>query len=125
MAYKSLGYGSKVKSPITKSWLDIMGVIYVDNVDLYIMDECVKSSIDIWEDSQCAPTSWGKLLIATGEMLKPETCFYYLVDYEWKNDGSWVHLDIVDYKLLVPQLDESETPIEQLSVDESKKTPEI
>ena len=47
VAYKSLGYGSKVMSPITKTWLNIMGVIYVDDTDLYIMDECVKSSIDI------------------------------------------------------------------------------
>ena len=122
VAYKSLGYGSKVMSPITKTWLNIMGVIYVDDTDLYIMDECVKSSIDIWEDSQGALTAWGKLLIATGGMLKPEKCFYYFVDYEWQDDGSWVYSDMVDWELLVPQSDGSETPIEQLPVDESKKT---
>jgi hypothetical protein len=122
VAYKSLGYGSKVMSPITKTWLNIMGVIYVDDTDLYIMDECVKSSIDIWDDSQGALTAWGKLLIATGGMLKPEKCFYYFVDYEWQDDGSWVYSDMVDWELLVPQSDGSETPIEQLPVDESKKT---
>ena len=122
VAYKSLGYGSKVMSPITKDWLDIMGVLYVDDTDLYIMNECVKSSVDIRDDSQGALTAWGKLLIATGGMLKPEKCFYYFVDYEWQDDGSWVYSDMVDWELLVPQSDGSETPIEQLPVDKSKKT---
>jgi hypothetical protein len=76
------------------------------------MDECVKSSIDIWDDSQGALTAWGKLLIATGGMLKPEKCFYYFVDYEWQDDGFWVYSDMVDWELLVPQSDGSETPIE-------------
>ena len=54
-------------------------------------------------------------------MLKPEKCFYYFVDYEWQDDGSWVYSDMVDWELLVPQSDGSETPIEQLPVDELKK----
>ena len=33
-----------------------------------------------------------------------------------------VYSDMIDWELLVPQLDGSETPIEQLPVDESKKT---
>ena len=85
-----------------KAWLDIMGVIHVDETDLYIMDECVKSSCGIWKDSQGALTAWGKFLIATGGMLKPEIFSYYMVDYKWQNDGSWIYSNMVDYELLVP-----------------------
>ena len=37
MVYKNLGFGSKVKSPMTLVLLSIMGVLFVDNTDLYIM----------------------------------------------------------------------------------------
>ena len=39
--YKNLGFGSRVESPITRVWLDIMGVLYVDDTDLFIMAEGV------------------------------------------------------------------------------------
>jgi len=36
--------------------------------------------------------NWGKLLIASGGSLKPAKCFYNLISFKWKKDGSW------DYK---------------------------
>jgi hypothetical protein len=32
-------------------------------------------------------TNWGKLLLATGGALKPSKCFYYLISFEWRQDG--------------------------------------
>ena len=81
--YKNLGFGSRVESPITRVWLDIMGVLYVDDTDLFIMAECVRSRHDVWEEAQGALPAWGKLLVATRGLLKPEKCFYYMVDYNW------------------------------------------
>ena len=78
-----MGYGTRVQSPILRVFLDIMGVLYVDNNDLMIMDKCTCSPYDLWSESKEACTAWGKLLIATGGMLKPEKCFYYLINYEW------------------------------------------
>ena len=86
---KNLGYSPKMESPITKVWLVVMGVLYVDDIDLYIMDECILSEYDLWQETQGATTSWGKLLLATGRTLKPEKCFYYMVDYKCQDDGSW------------------------------------
>lgn len=70
--YKNLGYGIKVKSPMTLVLLSIMGVFFVDNTDLFIMSENIKPRQEIWEEAQRPLTVWGKLLIATGGMLKPE-----------------------------------------------------
>ncbi len=121
--YKNLGFGSTVESPMTRVWLENMGVLFVDDTDLFIMNECVKSGYDVWEESQGALTAWGKLLISTGGMLKPEKCFCYMVDYDWGEDGSWSYVDVTkEEPLLVPQADNASTPIAQLPVNESKKT---
>ena len=120
---KQPGYGTKVESPVTHVFLDIMGVLYVDDTDLMIMDQCLSSTFDLWQECQEATTVWGKLLIATGGALKPEKCFYYLVDYEWMEDGSWEMVSSVDLPpLTVPLPDGSDAEIEQLPVDEAKKT---
>ena len=68
-------------------------------------------------------TVWGKLLIATGGLLKPEKCFYYMVNYDWHADGTWSYSAMVnEEELLVPGLDDKATPIELLPVTVSKKT---
>ena len=72
MVHKNLGYGRKVKSPMTLVLLSIMGVLFVGDTDLFIMYENIKLGQEIWEEAQRPLTVWGKLLIATGGMLKPE-----------------------------------------------------
>jgi hypothetical protein len=39
---------------------------------------------------QEAITNWGKLLLllATGGALKPIKCFFHLISFAWKEDGS-------------------------------------
>ena len=122
--YRSLGFVSDMQSPITEVWLDIMGVLYVDDTDLYIMHEWTKSGYDIWEEAEQAVNAWGNLLIATGGMLKPEKCFFYMVDYDWNADGSWQYSSLVDTtcSLSVPQPDGSSAEIVQVPITESKKT---
>jgi len=120
---KRQGYGAKVQSPITRVWLDIMGVLYVDDTDLLIMDVCLKSPYDLWQQSQDATTSWGKLLLATGGVLKPPKCFYYFLNYEWQDDGSWEMCEMADLPpLTVPLPDGTDQEIKQLPIDESAKT---
>jgi len=62
--------------------LDIMGVLYVDDMDLFILNDFAKSQLDVHADSQLALSIWGELLIVTGGVLKYEKCFYYMADYD-------------------------------------------
>ena len=57
-------------------------------------------------------------------MLKPEKCFFYMVDYDWNADGSWQYSSLVDTtcSLSVPQPDGSSAEIAQVPITESKKT---
>ena len=56
--------------------------------------------------------------------LKPEKCFYYMVDYKWLDDGgSWQYGKMVDVpQLTVPLTDGNDATIKQLPVDESTNT---
>ena len=57
MVYKNLGFGSKVKSPMTLVLLSIMGVLFVDDKDLYIMSDNIKTQRETWEEAQRALTA--------------------------------------------------------------------
>jgi len=59
-----------------------MGVLYVDITDLFILNDFTKEELDIHQESQSALSAWDKLHLSTGGILKPEKCFYCMVDYD-------------------------------------------
>ena len=83
---------------------------------------------DKWETLEHLQESvynWGKLLIATGGSLKPSKCFYHLISFSWKPDGSWVYdanEDDEGKALEIPLPDGSSAVIEHCGVEEVHKT---
>jgi hypothetical protein len=74
---------------------------------------------------QEAIVNWGKLPLASGGALKPSTCFYPLISFRFKVDGTWAYEDNVgneEYQAVVPLANGSFAPIGHLSVDESTTT---
>ena len=70
-------------------------------------------------------TSWGKLLIATGGSLKPSKCFYHLISFSWKADGTWFYDKNEaeeDLQLYIPLADGTEEAIQHCGVEEVHKT---
>ena len=70
-------------------------------------------------------TNWGNLLIATGGSLKPGKCFYHLVSFNWRPDGTWRYDQNELYEeadVVVPLPDGSSVAIDNLSVDTEKET---
>ena len=59
--------------------VDIVGVLYVDDTNLFIMNDHVRIPCVLWAESQEALALWGCLIIDTGGNLKPAKLFYYLV----------------------------------------------
>jgi hypothetical protein len=77
---------------------------------------------------QSAIANWGKLLIATGGSLKPEKCFYHMIDFAWTCKGGWQY--IMHHKdqgtaVFVPLPDGTMAPISHLAVDDAQKTLEV
>jgi hypothetical protein len=64
---------------------------------------------------------WSALLNATGGALKPEKCWWYLLDYTCV-DGKWTYADIVPRELLITNPDGTKSAIKQEEVTVSKKT---
>ena len=87
------------------------------------MPDNIKTQQEIWEEAQMALTAWGKLLIASGELIKPEKCFYYLIVYVWNKNVSLAYAEMNPTDTLcVTQSSGHSIPIEQTPVDVSKLT---
>lgn len=107
--------------PLTIAMLFIMGVLYVDNTDLFIMQSDLTTAKQVWVEAQKALDTWGALLIATGGMLKPEKCFSYIINYVWEEECvNYAEIEGV-LRFTVPQADRKPHPIKQLSVYKTKK----
>ena len=125
-AHKKKGHGGHFICPITKLRSHIAGVIYVDDTDLihFRMDE-LEDREDSFFGLQEAIVNWGKLLLASGGALKPSKCFYHLISFKFKGDGTWVYEDNEDneeFRAVVPLADGSFAHIEHLGVHEPTKT---
>ncbi len=61
-----------------------MCTIFVDDTDLYVFDADLRDASEVYHEMQASLYlyAWGDLLIGTVGALKPEECFYNMVDYE-------------------------------------------
>jgi hypothetical protein len=88
-AHKRKGHGETFVFPISELKTNIAGVIYVDDKDIIdFKTDKTEDAADALFHLQSSINNWGKLLIATGGSLKPEKCFFYLISFTWKPDGT-------------------------------------
>jgi hypothetical protein len=87
--------------------------------------EETEDALDAFFGIQKAVTNWGKLLLTSGGPLKPSKCFFHLISFFWKPDGTWYYTkneDDEEFRAVVPLADGSFAPIEHLGVDVPNKT---
>lgn len=88
-AHKQKGHRAKFLCPISLVQSNCAVVLYVDDTDVIHLN--MDQQEDVFEalhGLQHSVTSWGQLLIAIGRALKPSKCFYHLISYTWKPDGT-------------------------------------
>ncbi len=119
--FKQLNLGALIWDPITAEMIHSMGALFVDDTDLYTWREYLLDSGDLWCQAQLELEQWSCLLNATGGALKPEKCFWYLLDYECK-DGEWTYAEMIHQEMFVNNPDGTKSPIKQEKVTDSKKT---
>jgi hypothetical protein len=104
----------------------LSAILYVDDTDLiHINMEADESIVEVHAAIHQGIENWGRLLIATGGTLKPEKCFYHLIDFAWTQKGGWqyvAHHEDVGAALYVPLPDGRRAPILHLAVDKAQKT---
>ena len=84
-----------------------------------------ESIAEVHTATQRVIENWGRLLIATGRTLKPENCFFHLIDFTWTQKGGWQYIAHHKDKcaaLFVPLPNGRTAPISHLTVDNTQKT---
>ncbi len=108
-AHKHKGHGVHPRCLITNKMIHLAGILFIDDTDLEHFDlnkrETVTESYAMLQESII---NWGCLLIVTGGALKPAKCFYHMISFTWKADGSWSYKaneNIQQLSILVPVAD--------------------
>ena len=125
-AHQKQGHGATFTCPISGTCSALSAILYVDDTDvIHLRMENVESVEETHQCLQDSVSSWGNLLIATGGSLKPAKCFYHLISFQWKPDGTWVYASNEtrpDLQIWMPQPDDTMAEIVHLGVDEASKT---
>jgi hypothetical protein len=119
--YKQLGLGTNIHDPITDNIIHSMGAMFVDDLDLYTWKDIITDPVELMLQAQREVSQWSLLLNATGGVLKPKKCFWYLLDYTCKK-REWEYTVHSDFKLYVNNPDGSKSSIKQEAIQTSKKT---
>lgn len=108
------GHVAEIKSPISRLVSTIMGLLYVDDTDLFVLNPDIITIDCLWNRTQVGLTSWGKLLHSTGGGAKPDKSWGYLLAFDWDDTGDWSYVDAskLGYTLEVP----TENGMEEIDV---------
>jgi hypothetical protein len=85
----------------------------------------VETALEAHARLQESVIDWGKLLMATGGVLKSAKCSFYFLSFHWKADRTWVYESNelnLDFSIGVPMSDSSLEEIEHLSFTNAIKT---
>ena len=127
-AHKQRRHGATFRCPITNGDGKLAAVLFVDDTDLLHMDMTRTEMLEETHEAlQSSVTSWGTKLLATGGALKPPKCFYYLIDYDWLEDGTWKYRqleddDLIAFQIKVPLASGRMHPIDYVPPGEARKT---
>ncbi len=83
-AHGAKGHGAHFMALMSLVRRSLSAILYVDDTDLlHINMDADESIVEVHAAIQRAIENWGRLLIATGGTLKPDKCFYHLIDFAW------------------------------------------
>merc|ERR1711966_303906 len=101
-------------------------ILFVDDTDVIHFDmDKNETALEAHAKLQESVESWGNLLMASGGMLKPVKCFYYLISFVWDAQGRWRYANNEnqnEFRISVPTVDGMGALIEHLVVDAAKET---
>ena len=125
-AHKRKGHGVHLRCPITETEHHSAGSVFVDDTDLEHLNMIKLQTVEeVHNEFQESILNWGKLLLATGRALKPAKCFYHLISFTWRPDGTWRYADNEgreDLGIKVPLKEGSLETIEHMLVTNPTKT---
>ena len=116
------GYGTKLRSPISKIFLHMAGYSFVDDTDFIETALPNETWESLFDRAQEGLRLWETLLRTTGGAIEPTKSHWVRISHKWKNGKSSLekanrneHLELRD-----PQ--GNTTHLQQIEVTESKRT---
>ena len=105
-AHTTQGHGATFCCPLSGTRSALAAILYVDDSDvIHLRMDTTESVEEVHLQLQDSVLSWGNLLFATRGSLKPAKCFYHIISFDWKPDGTWQYArnqDREDLQLWVP-----------------------
>ena len=92
-AHKGKGHGVKIECPITRQTIKQVGILYVDDTNLWEGLEEDDDLISTAAKGQAAIDDWGGYLGETGGALKGEKCGVTIHHQSPDGKGGWVYTD--------------------------------
>jgi hypothetical protein len=118
-------HGAQFLAPISHVRQSLSAILYVDDTDLLHLNmECNESVQDVLVALQCSIKNWGKVLIAMRGSLKPDKCFFHLMDFAWTKKGGWqyvAHHEDITAAVTVPMPDGTTAPITHQAAEDAQK----
>jgi hypothetical protein len=125
-AHRAKGHDTQFIAPMSQVRRSLLAILYVNDTNLLHLnmerDELVQ---EVHAALQWSIENWGKLLVATGGSLKPDKCFFHLLDFAWTKKGGWqyvAHHEDETAVITVPMPDGTVAPIMHRAVDDPQKT---
>ena len=122
-AYKRLGHGVDLVRPWTGDAFYLAAILFVDDSGLLHLASLSETEDYFFERIQEATFDWGGLVQATGGLLKPSKCFWYMLSWRWvKGEPTLKRLSTVSSTpLRIPQPDGNPVPIPLWPIDHPEK----
>ncbi len=107
--YHNFGHGVTFIGAWERDAFTLSAVLYMDDSNLFHM--AIGTPLDkvFVQIVQSATNDWAGLVHATGGLLKPQKCFWYMLGWIWKKGKACLKTlyELPQCPLYVPQLDET------------------
>ena len=85
-------------TPISIHFLDLCGLAYVDDVDIFAGLNRDNDAILALEKIQDTVDCWESIAKVTGRAIKTNKIWWYLLYYKWDKNDKWSYGDLKEYK---------------------------
>ena len=115
--------GITMMTSISLTLIVLSAIMYVDDTDMFIFAKPDEQVEEVLDRAQTLANRWTQALWATGGALRPEKCWWYLVDFKWVG-SKWKYVTIEESngRITVPNHEEVDTAVERVEFDKPMRT---
>ena len=120
----TLPINATIVTAISLQTLVFSAIMYVDDTDLLFLGSTSDDADTLTNKAQILIDKWCSTLWITGGCLRPDKCWWYLLDFKWHRNGTWKYATKKDSpgELVIPDHQLNEEQIERCEPHVGKET---